>query len=256
MPKKIIILSIIIFIILIGVIYYRNYVRANQKDSHGCLIAKGYSWCDFKQKCIKSGEEDCNLIEDWILNEAKKIIGLDLAIIPTEVIKWKTKNEELAFLGKGIYYTDLLKAEKVIGGFENWDEFLKKIGLESDIYNPAITSKKENVLSYGKEKIVCVLRQIDNPNNTSSLSLSCGNMDNKLCNFESDCGKECQTNDDCELRRDGCAKIIVCRNKNYQFYQNCPNPTSMIDELDLAIKECECLENQCVPKDEKLRYKN
>ncbi|VVB98714.1 Uncharacterised protein [uncultured archaeon] len=29
------------------------------KDSHGCLIAAGYSWCEAKSKCIRQWEESC-----------------------------------------------------------------------------------------------------------------------------------------------------------------------------------------------------
>jgi hypothetical protein len=256
MNKKTSILLVILFIILIGVVYYWNFLRTNQKDSYGCFVLKGYYWCDFKNKCIKSGEEDCSLTQDWILNEAKKIIGLDLNIMPNQTIKWKTKDNELAFSAIGIYYTDLLRAEKVIKGFKDWDNFLNKIGFKNDPYNPVIVSDKENIVKYSKEKIICVLTRIDNPNNSSSLSLFCGNTDDKLCAFKSNCGRECKTTDDCGLFTDGCAKIIVCRNKNYKFYQDCANPASIISELDRDINQCECLENQCVPKNEKFRSKN
>lgn len=30
-----------------------------QKDSHGCLIGAGYSWCEVKQKCLRAWEEKC-----------------------------------------------------------------------------------------------------------------------------------------------------------------------------------------------------
>lgn len=29
------------------------------KDSHGCLIAAGYSWCEVKNKCLRTWEEKC-----------------------------------------------------------------------------------------------------------------------------------------------------------------------------------------------------
>lgn len=31
-----------------------------EKDSHGCLIAAGYSWCEIKQKCLRTWEESCD----------------------------------------------------------------------------------------------------------------------------------------------------------------------------------------------------
>lgn len=33
-----------------------------QKDEHGCLIAAGYSWCDSKQKCLRTWEESCDTV--------------------------------------------------------------------------------------------------------------------------------------------------------------------------------------------------
>lgn len=56
-----------------GVIYYQNKQRqaeqaiGGEKDSHGCLIAAGYSWCDEKQKCLRTWEEECKKDEtaDW-----------------------------------------------------------------------------------------------------------------------------------------------------------------------------------------------
>lgn len=30
-----------------------------QKDEHGCLPSAGYSWCEQKQKCLRTWEESC-----------------------------------------------------------------------------------------------------------------------------------------------------------------------------------------------------
>ena len=30
-----------------------------ERDSHGCLVAAGYSWCEVKNKCLRSWEEKC-----------------------------------------------------------------------------------------------------------------------------------------------------------------------------------------------------
>jgi hypothetical protein len=32
------------------------------KDSHGCLIAAGYSWCETKNKCLRTWEEKCEAV--------------------------------------------------------------------------------------------------------------------------------------------------------------------------------------------------
>ena len=34
-------------------------VVGNDKDEHGCIGSAGYSWCEVKQKCLKSWEEKC-----------------------------------------------------------------------------------------------------------------------------------------------------------------------------------------------------
>ena len=255
MNKKFYILLVITIVILIGAAYYWNFLKINQKDSYGCFINKGYSWCDFKNECIKQGE-DCSLTQDWILDEAKKIIGLNLALMPNQTIKLKTKDGDLAFSAKGYYYSDLSKAEKIIKGFKNLDEFLNKTGLKKDPDNPPVTSDKEDKVKYSKEKIVCELKRTDNPNDTSSLSLFCGNTDDKLCSFNSNCGRECSSDSDCDFIVDGCRKIIVCRARGYKFYHDCQNPTSNVGELDVSINSCICLDNQCVPEKEKLRDKN
>jgi hypothetical protein len=35
-------------------------IVGNDSDEHGCKASAGYSWCDEKQKCIRSWEEDCS----------------------------------------------------------------------------------------------------------------------------------------------------------------------------------------------------
>ncbi|MCX6770821.1 MAG: hypothetical protein NTX79_02085 [Candidatus Micrarchaeota archaeon] len=31
----------------------------SDRDSHGCIASAGYAWCDAKQTCIRSWEENC-----------------------------------------------------------------------------------------------------------------------------------------------------------------------------------------------------
>ena len=241
MNKKIIILIIVIIIALsAGVYFFIN----NRKDNNGCFVNKGYSWCKYQDKCMKK-TENCEITQGWVLEEAKKVIGMDLNIMPNEFIKWNAKGEKLAFSAKGIYFLDLLKAEKIIKGFEDWDKFLKESGFSADSDNPMITSDKENTIKYISGKIVCQLKRIDNSDNSSSLGLYCGNMDDKLCDFNSDCGKECTADSECRLIADGCAAKTVCRNKKYSFFNDCLNPTSDVSKLNMDINICGCVNNQC-----------
>lgn len=34
-------------------------IVGNDSDAHGCKASAGYSWCEAKQKCLRSWEEDC-----------------------------------------------------------------------------------------------------------------------------------------------------------------------------------------------------
>lgn len=52
----------------------------NDKDEHGCINSAGYSWCEAKQKCLRSWEEKCEAVvadktADWKIynNENYKI---------------------------------------------------------------------------------------------------------------------------------------------------------------------------------------
>ena len=33
----------------------------NDKDSHGCIISAGYTWCQIKNKCLRTWEEPCKI---------------------------------------------------------------------------------------------------------------------------------------------------------------------------------------------------
>ncbi|MFH1248927.1 MAG: hypothetical protein V1660_02140 [archaeon] len=52
-------LILIASILIFAVSNSRPKAIGGDKDSHGCLIGAGYSWCDEKQKCIRQFEEPC-----------------------------------------------------------------------------------------------------------------------------------------------------------------------------------------------------
>src|SRR3989344_7667810 len=152
MSKKIlpaIIILILAITVIVTYFFYGSF--KNKKDDYGCLTNQGYSWCDFKQECLKSGQEECVLTHGWILKEAKKIIGLDLNIIPDRAVEFNTKDGKAAFSSKGIYYSDLLKSEKILQGFKQWENLLKDIGFYNDSYNSPIRSDEKDEIKYSRE---------------------------------------------------------------------------------------------------------
>lgn len=36
-----------------------NQITGNDKDAHGCIGTAGFTWCEEKQKCLRSWEEKC-----------------------------------------------------------------------------------------------------------------------------------------------------------------------------------------------------
>jgi PBP1b-binding outer membrane lipoprotein LpoB len=36
-----------------------NPLPGSDRDEHGCIPSAGYSWCEAKQKCLRSWEEQC-----------------------------------------------------------------------------------------------------------------------------------------------------------------------------------------------------
>jgi hypothetical protein len=56
--KKFMIGILILSVFAVGCV--KNQVIGGDKDSHGCLIAAGYSWCEDKQKCLRPWEENCS----------------------------------------------------------------------------------------------------------------------------------------------------------------------------------------------------
>ena len=50
-----------------------NNIVGNDKDSHGCIGSAGYSWCEEKQKCLRTWEENCSNSKMKILPETASL---------------------------------------------------------------------------------------------------------------------------------------------------------------------------------------
>jgi len=65
MSKNLKIILVIAAVIVVSVAVYL-YILSNNRpmpgsdeDEHGCIGSAGYSWCQAKQKCLRSWEEEC-----------------------------------------------------------------------------------------------------------------------------------------------------------------------------------------------------
>jgi len=55
--KTTLIFTICILVLLTGC--SNDQMVGNDKDEHGCIGSAGYSWCEAKQKCLRTWEENC-----------------------------------------------------------------------------------------------------------------------------------------------------------------------------------------------------
>lgn len=89
-------------------------IIGGDKDEYGCLIAAGYSWCQSKEKCIRTWEEDC---PSGQVNKDSKIIFEDL--------EWKTYSNNM--LGYSLQYPTIVN---IMG--DDLDEHVEFVGPLSD----------------------------------------------------------------------------------------------------------------------------
>jgi len=182
-----------------------------------------------------------------ILEDIKKTSGIDLASI-NQLIKWNTKNGELTLDGQGYHYVNLLKASELMQLFDGFNKFFNDNQFKKDSLNPETSSADKILIRYKKSNIVCNLIRIDNAdNNASSLNVGCADITDTMCNFNSNCGNECNVDSDCVVKFDSCQKKTLCRNKNYKFYNECSDSSNLIKDIDFKIQNCQCKNNQCEP---------
>ncbi len=56
--KKAIILLLILTLFFIGGCISEKPI-GGERDEHGCYLMAGYRWCEEKQKCLRTWEEEC-----------------------------------------------------------------------------------------------------------------------------------------------------------------------------------------------------
>jgi len=60
-----------------------NKIIGGDTDDYGCLLTAGYRWCDTKQKCLRTWEEDCpgGIVEEDKNNTMEVINEMDINIV-------------------------------------------------------------------------------------------------------------------------------------------------------------------------------
>jgi len=162
------------------------------KDSHGCLIAAGYSWCSQKEKCLREWEEPCTQEKAFeVLTNLKKETDISFCGIGKTTFKWtvtdsqeEEKHEPIEKEVEGKVFSaknlENVNSTKI-------DDFFKENSFLLDKYN-ALTKDKLTVTSYKKDNLVCLITTTktgydpSNPEktiestNTTTLKVECGEI--------------------------------------------------------------------------------
>ena len=115
------------------------------KDAHACLIGAGYSWCEEKQKCLRSFEEKCE-------KDAKAIPPKQSYDLITEALA-KESGKSVKDFSLGIrkltltHFMGLISGQKgtILAAKQNNDWVIVFDG----VYGPNKTYKCDDVKSYG-----------------------------------------------------------------------------------------------------------
>lgn len=53
------VMFVIMFLLVLLVGCSNPQIVGDDRDEHGCIGTAGYTWCEAKQKCLQTWEEDC-----------------------------------------------------------------------------------------------------------------------------------------------------------------------------------------------------
>ncbi|MBU1202797.1 hypothetical protein KKH39_02010 [Patescibacteria group bacterium] len=89
------------------------------KDEYGCLISAGYSWCETKNKCLRTWEEECSVVENSNQNQTIPVVKTPDSIVDS--VDWQIYENKK--FGYTVLYPD---NTEIIAN--NLDEFVEFVG--------------------------------------------------------------------------------------------------------------------------------
>ena len=106
------------------------------KDEHGCLIAAGYSWCEAKQKCLRTWEEPCEDKIFEIFKQLKTETSINFTEPEVTELNWTVESEEgVADLKLEAYQ---IKADELNPAeYNKVEAYFVEQGFEPDKFNAA-----------------------------------------------------------------------------------------------------------------------
>lgn len=98
-------------------------IVGGDKDEHGCLVSAGYSWCEPKQKCLRSWEEECPAIVSKLDEKISPVNKQPDSIVDS--VAW---NE---YTNQKFDYTVLYPDNSQVSG-NDLDQYVAFLGPEAD----------------------------------------------------------------------------------------------------------------------------
>jgi hypothetical protein len=122
-------------------------------------------------------------------------------------------------------------------------------------YKKIVPPQYKKIVSLEKNSIGVEAENITNQDSSSvpnaAVSPPIENSPEKInLDFSNDPQKKslyCNIDSDCMTTLDTCNCKLVCRNKQFRYFDNCLKACT-IQEMDFTVQECQCQNNQCVDK--------
>jgi len=128
----------------------------NDKDIHGCIGSAGYSWCEVKNKCLRSWEEKCEVP-----------LAIDSKTFINKILNDIKLNERIEQISKKINFTtvndttinkDVVGYAFVTDGGLNISSYFMERGMTVDWNNSGDATSHDSI-AYKNNNLICVVSQ-------------------------------------------------------------------------------------------------
>ena len=134
----------------------------SDEDEHGCIGSAGYTWCEEKQKCLRTWEEPCTQEEIFnLLFELKQETEVEFSGIANTNFEWKTSTDS----GQREYEVMDVDGKKISAvrvqdaDLKNVDDFFIDQYFQRDVYNISAGSVSSST-GFIKQATVCLVNDV------------------------------------------------------------------------------------------------
>lgn len=158
------------------------------KDEHGCIGSAGYTWCEQKQKCLRTWEEPCTGEEVFeLLSDIKENVDFDFSGIANTDLDWKIATES----AKTGYDLVLLEGKKItaieltVDAPQEVIDYFVDHNFQRDTNNVSV-GEFSNETAFTSSNIVCLVKSFLSDTHIDTTPIE---EDVMLVDIEVKCGK-------------------------------------------------------------------